>query len=99
MPFNHDIYKSPTIELTLSAKMNTHNCNGKDQHLTPQDILNNQAEKWQIPIASEEFARKLDENDSIRYIQDEFYFPKLGTLPQGIFIYNKSSNIKVNLYI
>jgi hypothetical protein len=99
MPSPHDISKLPAGVLTLSANMHTHNYNGKNQKLSPQDILNNQAEKWQIPITSEAFARKLDENDPLRHVRDEFYYPKIGNLRQGIFIYNKFSNTKLNLYI
>ena len=88
MPSTHDTIILPTIELTLGAKMHSHNCNGKDHQQTPQDILNNQAEKWQISITSEEFARKLDENDPLHHVRDEFYFPKIGGLPKGIFIYD-----------
>ncbi|CAF5167370.1 unnamed protein product, partial [Rotaria magnacalcarata] len=40
--------------------MKSLNCNGKDEELTPQNILNEQSEKWKIPLVSEAFARKLD---------------------------------------
>jgi hypothetical protein len=99
MPSNHDTLILPMTQLILSAKMNNHNCNGKYEQFTPQDILNNQAEKWQISITSEAFARKLDENDPLRHVRDEFYYPKIGTLPNGIFIYHRFSTIKFNLYI
>lgn len=79
----YDTVILPTIELPSSAKMDKHNCNEKDQ---PQDILNNRAEKWQLSITSEAFARKLDENDPLRHVRDEFYYPKAGGLPKGIFI-------------
>jgi hypothetical protein len=99
MPSNNDILILPIAELTLSTKMNNHDCNGICQELTPQDILNNHAEQWQIPIASEAFARKLDENDPLHHVRDEFYIPKNRTLPKGIFIYNKFFNMNFDLYI
>jgi kynureninase len=99
MPCNQDTFILPTIELTFSAKMYNHNCNGQNHQLTPQDSLNNQAEKWQISITSEAFARKLDENDPLRHVRDEFYFPKSGGLPKGMFISDKLFNIKFYLYI
>jgi hypothetical protein len=89
MPSNDDILILPTIELTLSDKMNSHHDNDQNEKLTPQDILNNQAKKWQIPITSEAFAQKLDEKDSLHHVRDEFYFPKMGGLPKGIFIFKK----------
>ncbi|CAF4490258.1 unnamed protein product [Rotaria socialis] len=62
--------------------MKAANCNGKDEELTPQNILNELSEKWKIPLVSEAFARKLDENDTLNYIRDEFHFPKLTSLPK-----------------
>jgi hypothetical protein len=82
----YDTVILPTVELPLSVKMDKHNCNEKNQQLNPQDILNNRAEKWQLSITSEAFARKLDENDPLRHVRDEFYYPKVGGLPKGIFI-------------
>lgn len=98
MPSNHDMLILPTPELTLSAKMNSHHCNGVDEKLTPQDILDNQAEQWQIPITSEAFARQLDENDSLSHVRDEFYYPKINSLPKGIFILDKLSLYKGFIY-
>ncbi|CAF4088260.1 unnamed protein product [Rotaria sp. Silwood2] len=60
----------------------SNDCNAKCQQLTPQDILNQLSEKWNVSITSEEFARKLDENDSLRSLRDEFYVPKVGGLPK-----------------
>ncbi len=99
MPSNHDIFILPLSELTISAKMNGFHCNEQDQSLTPQDILNNQSEKWQISITSEAFARKLDETDPLRHVRDEFYYPKKGTLPKGIFIHYNLFDRKFYLYI
>ena len=93
MPSHHDLFILPTTELPFSTKMNTHISNEKKLQLNPQDILQNQAEKWQISITSEEFARKLDETDSLRHMRDEFYYPKNGTLPKGNVKYHISFSI------
>jgi hypothetical protein len=87
MPSTHNTIISPTIELTISEKMIRHCCNEIGQHSSPQDILNSQAKKWQTQLTSEAFASKLDENDPLRCIRDEFYIPKIGGLPKGIYIY------------
>ncbi|CAF0737466.1 unnamed protein product [Rotaria sordida] len=55
---------------------------GPGQQSSPQDILNHLSKKWNVSITSEEFARKLDEKDSLRNLRDEFYLPKLGSLPK-----------------
>jgi hypothetical protein len=99
MPSNHDILILPMSELTLGAKMNSPHCNGVDENLMPQDILDNQAEKWQISITSEAFARQLDENDSLNHLRDEFYYPKIKSLPKGVFIFDKLSLYKSSLFI
>lgn len=101
MPSTDDRFILSNTGLALSTEMDTHLCNGKSQQLTPQDNLDEYAEKWQISITSEEFARKLDEIDPLRHVREEFYYPKKGTLPKSIFkyIYRKFPNIKFNLYI
>lgn len=72
-------------EVALDSKMNSHACNGIDKSLlTPQDILNQKSEQWRTPMTSEDFARKLDEDDPLRSIRDEFHFPKMSRLPEGI---------------
>jgi hypothetical protein len=83
MPSNHDMLILPTSELTLSTKMNSHNCNGFDEKLTPQEILDHQAEEWGISMRSEEFARQLDQNDSLKQMRNEFHYPKNASLPKG----------------
>lgn len=99
MPSNQEILILPSTDLILNAKMHSHNCNGKEQNVNPQDILQNYAKKWQIPITSEAFARRLDENDPLNHVRDEFYYPKVGTLPKSKYMCEKFSNIKFYLYI
>jgi hypothetical protein len=50
---------------------------------SPRDILNENAKKWQMKMASEEFARKLDQTDSLHYLREEFYYPTIGSLSQS----------------
>lgn len=84
MPSNNDIHILSSTQLTVSANMSGLMSNGKDSHSTPQDLLEYQAEKWQISMTDEQFAKKLDENDPLKSFRNEFFFPKIGTLPQGI---------------
>ncbi|CAF0728622.1 unnamed protein product [Adineta steineri] len=77
---------SPKIKTLLGKKMDNDIYNKQNQQLHPQDILKNQAEKWQISLTSEQFARKLDETDPLQHTRNEFYVPKIGTLPHGEFI-------------
>lgn len=83
MPSNNDIHILSSTQLTVSANMSGLMSNGKDSHSTPQDLLEYQAEKWQISMTDEQFAKKLDENDPLKSFRNEFFFPKIGTLPQA----------------
>ena len=74
--------------------MNCHHCTGVNSILSPQETLNEQVEKWKVSLNSEEFARKLDENDDLHHLRDEFYYPKKGTLPKGMLV---SSIISLSL--
>ena len=88
MPSNNDIHILSSSQLTVSSPMSELVCNGKDLHLTPQDLLENQANKWQVSMTDEQFARKLDENDPLKSFRNEFFYPKVGTLPRGILLIN-----------
>jgi len=83
MPSNNDIHILSSSQLTVSSPMSELVCNGKDLHLTPQDLLENQANKWQVSMTDEQFARKLDENDPLKSFRNEFFYPKVGTLPRA----------------
>lgn len=52
-----------------------------DRH--PRDILNTFAEQWKVDFNSKAFAEKLDEMDPLKHFRDEFYIPKIRTLPKG----------------
>ena len=86
MPLVDSTVVSSTIETQLNTKTNSSAYNKTCHSLTLEDALNYQSEKWDIPITSEAFARKLDENDPLRHIRNEFFYPKNRTLPKGIFI-------------
>jgi kynureninase len=59
-------------------------CHNDCKHIhSPRDILNENAKKWQMKMASEEFARKLDQTDSLHYLREEFYYPTIGSLSQS----------------
>ena len=84
MPDINEIMTLPTIDIDISSKMDEHHQNKNCQLATPEDILHNLSNKWHTPIESEEFARKLDENDSLNHVRDEFFMPKISNLPKGI---------------
>lgn len=69
----------------METTKKTHHSNGTDSILSPQTMLNDQAEKWQVSLTSEEFARKMDENDELHHLRNEFHYPKKGTLAKGLF--------------
>jgi len=52
-----------------------------DRH--PRDILNTFAEQWKVDFNSKAFAEKLDEMDPLKHFRDEFYIPKIRTLPKA----------------
>ena len=85
MPSIDDRVILSTTALSLSANMSNQHCNGDHQSITPQDILEKQAEKWQVSLTSKAFAHKLDETDPLKHMRDEFVIPKIGDLPNGTF--------------
>lgn len=86
MPSIDQLFILSNAELSVEVDMKAQCCNGRNQTSSPpQEILNERAEKWQLTLNSEVFARKLDENDELRHVRDEFYYPKKETLPKGMF--------------
>ncbi|CAF1215889.1 unnamed protein product [Adineta ricciae] len=83
MPSIDDTVILSTTALSLSAKMSNQHCNGDHQSITPQGILEQQAEKWQVPLTSKAFAHKLDEIDPLKHMRDEFVIPTVGDLPNA----------------
>ena len=73
------------MEILSDVRMSKNNHNNDDSaHVqNPRDVLGNYAKKWQVQSDSEAFARKLDENDPLQSMRDEFFIPKMGTLPTG----------------
>ena len=94
MPSNDQLFILSGSELSVETNMKAQECNGVHQTTSSQEILNEQAKKWQLTLNSEEFARKLDENDELRHMRDEFHYPKKETLPKGISIFDHSSSSK-----
>ena len=85
MPSTHSTIGSPNIELAVSEKMSLraeHDRIAEPQQ-TPRQTLDEHAQKWQLETASEAFAHKLDEIDPLRHVRQEFFVPKMSTLPKG----------------
>jgi kynureninase len=69
----------------MDAKMskNKHDDDDIAQVQNPHDVLDSYAQKWQVQTNSEAFAHKLDENDPLRRMREEFFIPKMATLPKS----------------
>ncbi|CAF0911182.1 unnamed protein product [Didymodactylos carnosus] len=48
---------------------------------TPEQFLQEKCDQWSLNIHSEEYARKMDECDPLRYVRNEFFYPKMSALP------------------
>lgn len=92
MPSIDQLFILSSSELSVETNMKAQECNGVNQTSSPQKMLNEQANKWKLALNSEAFARKLDENDELRHMRGEFYYPKKDTLPKGMFISEHSSS-------
>lgn len=77
------------LPITVSDTNQTHceSTTTKDDR-TPRDTLNSYAEQWGLEFTNEAFARKLDQIDPLQHLRNEFYIPKLRTLPKGISLRN-----------
>lgn len=57
---------------------------------TAQSFLNTKSEQWQISLDDAQFAAEMDENDPLRYLRQEFCYPKMCMLPNGLYQMNSS---------
>jgi hypothetical protein len=69
--------------------VNFENTNNEDfYHLevdqSAQSFLNTKSDQWQIKLNSKHFAEMMDNYDPLRYIRQEFNYPKMAKLPQGL---------------
>jgi len=51
---------------------------------SPQSFLNTKSDQWQLKLNSEQFAKFMDNQDPLRYMRQEFFYPKMATLPNGL---------------
>lgn len=56
-----------------------------DADQSPQSFLNTKSDQWQINLNSEEFATIMDNHDPLGYVRQEFHYPKMSTLPYGLY--------------
>jgi hypothetical protein len=52
---------------------------------SPQSFLNIKSNQWQLKLNCEQFAKVMDEQDPLGYMRAEFFYPKMATLPKGLF--------------
>ena len=52
----------------------------------PTNVLRTKANIWKTAIDSQEFARRMDEEDSFASFRQQFAFPKKRDLPFGEFL-------------
>ena len=50
---------------------------------TPQDLLETKAHESNFSLTSQDFAAWMDRHDPLGHIRQEFFCPKLSTLPKG----------------
>lgn len=51
----------------------------------PLDSLEEKAREFSLDMHSYEFAKKMDEEDSLRHLRDDFCVPKMKDIPSGEF--------------
>jgi hypothetical protein len=56
-----------------------------DVNQSPQSFLNSKSSEWQLNLNSEEFAQAMDDQDPLGYMRQEFFYPKIATLPYGLY--------------
>lgn len=85
MPSTHSTIGLPNIELAVGEKMalRTEHDQIAESKQTPRQALDERANTWQLETTSEAFAHKLDEIDPLRHVRQEFFVPKMSTLPKG----------------
>ena len=49
----------------------------------PSAVLREKAHTWDCEITERSFAERLDADDPLKYLRQEFYYPQIGTLPEG----------------
>lgn len=50
-----------------------------------QSFLDTKSDQWQINLDSEEFANAMDDHDPLRYMREEFNYPKMLALAYGLY--------------
>ena len=56
-----------------------------DVDQSPQLFLDAKSHQWQISLNSEQFAKTMDIHDPLKYIRQEFHYPKIHELPYGLY--------------
>lgn len=56
---------------------------GTDQ--SPQSFLDTKALQHQLELNNKEFALLMDSKDPLAYVRQKFCYPKMETLPNGLF--------------
>jgi hypothetical protein len=56
-----------------------------DVDQSAQSFLNLKSEEWQIGLGNEQFAKMMDDHDNLRSMRQEFHYPKMETLPHGLY--------------
>ena len=67
---------------TMSGKQEVRD-NGCPLRPHPSVLIDQFEKDWNLKCHTEEYARKLDENDPLREFQDKFFYPKCGKSPKG----------------
>ena len=50
-----------------------------------QSFLDTKSHQWQLQLNTEQFARYMDNVDPLAHMRKEFFYPKKGTLPNGLY--------------
>jgi hypothetical protein len=70
----------PTFENIINGDFY---CLDVDQ--SAQSFLNTKSNQWEMDLDSEQFAKTMDNHDPLRYMRQEFHYPKMVTLPDGLY--------------
>ena len=56
-----------------------------DTDESPEEFLKTKADQWEVDLNSEQFAILMDDHDSLAYVRKKFCYPKMHTLPFGLY--------------
>jgi hypothetical protein len=71
--------------MTQFKRMNAENFFQLGVDQSPQSFLDIKSDEYQLGLNNEQFALIMDHQDPLGYVRQEFFYPKMQTLPNGLY--------------